>query len=121
MAGVASALTFAVEAHSSDAIQRAAYKFTDVFALELKRDGDDFLCSLHPVVGTFVDGETLNAFRSEILDQTLRERIRSETAAVRNAVLALAFSNVDLDSVTDSSANDRASAADAGSVPPRAG
>ena len=41
--------------------------------------------------------ETVHAFRIEVLDYVLRERIRGETAPIRNAILALAFSQVDID------------------------
>ncbi len=94
MAGLAQ-LKFAAEAHSADAIQRAAYKFSDRFAIELFRDGAAFVCELHPTNKVELDGETLNAFRVEVLDEVLRARIREETAGVRNVILALAFSNVD--------------------------
>ena len=40
--------------------------------------------------------EVVAEFRSEVLDQVLRERIRAETADVRNLVLALAFSKTGL-------------------------
>ena len=40
--------------------------------------------------------ETLKDFRNEVLDQSLRERIRNETAEVRNLILSLAFSNTGL-------------------------
>jgi His-Xaa-Ser system protein HxsD len=36
-------------------------------------------------------------FRKEVLDQDLRERISEQTAAVRNAVLAVAFAPVSRD------------------------
>lgn len=87
-------VTFTAEAHSSDAIQRAAYKFTDRFALELQRTGDKHVCLLHPTRDSGLDTETVNAFRIEVLDQALRERIREETNGVRNVILALAFSKV---------------------------
>jgi His-Xaa-Ser system protein HxsD len=38
-----------------------------------------------------IDAEIKN-FRTEVLDQTLRERIRSETEPIRTMILAQAFS-----------------------------
>jgi His-Xaa-Ser system protein HxsD len=88
---------FAKSEHSADAIQRAAYKFTDRFAIELIDDGANLCCRLHPVEDVDGIGEnTVSAFRSEVLDQVLRERIRDETEAARNLVLSLAFSNTGL-------------------------
>jgi His-Xaa-Ser system protein HxsD len=101
MAGAAVRVIFAAEAHSAAAIQRAAYKFSDRFALELQRDGDNQVCVLHPSGDSGLDDETVNAFRTEVLDQVLRERIRDETAGVRNVILALAFSKVNGEIASD--------------------
>ena len=88
---------FAKAEHSADAIQRAAYKFTDRFAIELIDEGANLRCQLHPAEeAEGIDENTVSAFRSEVLDQVLRERIRGETEAVRNLVLSLAFSNTGL-------------------------
>lgn len=115
-------MIFSAEGHSIDAIQRAAYKFTDRFALELKRDGDNFVCLLHPAADAPMDEEMVNGFRTEVLDQTLRERIRDETAGVRNVILALAFSKINADDAADSAAEgDEPAQPDiASSDPPRA-
>jgi His-Xaa-Ser system protein HxsD len=82
------------ESHSADAIQRAAYKFADRFALELRRDGTNYLCRLHFEADS--DEAVVDAFLSEVVDQVLRDRIRRETEGVRNLVLSLAFSRTGL-------------------------
>jgi His-Xaa-Ser system protein HxsD len=84
-------------AYSADAIQRAAYRFCDRLSLELTTAGGTFRC----VVRVETDDDdiadaTVGDFTNEVLDQTLRERIRTETEEVRNLILALAFSNTDL-------------------------
>ena len=38
----------------------------------------------------------IGEFRNEVLDETLRSRVRDETREVRNLILALAFSNTGL-------------------------
>jgi His-Xaa-Ser system protein HxsD len=84
-------------AYSADAIQRAAYRFCDRLSLELTTVEGTFRCVVH--VETDDDDmadATISDFRNEVLDQTLRERIRTETEDVRNLSLALAFSNTDL-------------------------
>lgn len=90
-------LSFDVQAHSADSIQRAAYRFSDRLSIELVADDQAFRCR------TFLlsDDEeqaalTIHEFRAEVLDQVLRERIRDETAGVRNVILALAFSQTGL-------------------------
>jgi His-Xaa-Ser system protein HxsD len=80
--------------HSADAIQRAAYRFADQFSLELVRDGENYRCQLH--FHDIVDETAVDGFRGEVIDQVLRERIRTETEGVRNVVLALAFSDAGL-------------------------
>ena len=96
-------LDFDASCHSADAIQRAAYAFTDRFALTLTQGEGVWHCTLDFASPAVQVVETLHAFRIEVLDQVLRERIRNETAPVRNAILALAFSQVDLDQTSGDS------------------
>jgi His-Xaa-Ser system protein HxsD len=90
-------VSFDVSAYSADAIQRAAYRFSDRLALDLKQVNGEFVCTL-VMKDEFADSadEIAADFRIEVLDQVLRERIRSETEDVRNLILALAFSNTGL-------------------------
>lgn len=83
-----------VTAYSADAIQRAAYRFVDRFSFELEREGENFHCAL--CFPDDLDPETVAAFRTEVLDEVLRERIRAETEGVRNLILSLAFSKTTL-------------------------
>ena len=90
-------LRFDAASHSADAIQRAAYRFTDRCSLELKRDGDELVCLLHTRDGSLEpDAALAHDFRIEVLDQVLRERIRLETEGPRNVILSLAFSRTGL-------------------------
>ena len=83
-------LDFDSSATTIDAIQRAAYRLSDRLSLELQA-GAKIVCTVHPNAGEDAD-DLVAAFRNEVLDQTLRERIRDESAATRNLILALAFS-----------------------------
>ena len=84
--------------HSGDAIQRAAYRFIDRCSTEVTRDeAGNFLCTLTPFDPSGLSLSALeSAFRNEVLDQVLRERIREETAGVRNLIWSLAFSETGL-------------------------
>jgi His-Xaa-Ser system protein HxsD len=93
---------FDVGLTSADAIQRAAYHMSDTLSLELAGRGDSWHCVIRPIAATALDRDDIEAFRAQVLDYTLRERIRQETEPVRNAVLALAFSQLDLDADVDS-------------------
>jgi His-Xaa-Ser system protein HxsD len=96
---------FDANSHPADAIQRAAYRFADRFSIELTQDGSDYRCLLHFTGDP--DAVVVDGFRTEVLDQVLRERIRAETEGARNVVLSLAFSNTNLTEVeTDSPAED---------------
>jgi His-Xaa-Ser system protein HxsD len=94
---IARCISFDSSLHSGDAVQRAIYRFSDRLSCDLERDGDAWRCRLHvdtseaPVADSIVGD-----FRNEVVDQVLRERIRSETKDVRNLILALAFSQTEL-------------------------
>jgi His-Xaa-Ser system protein HxsD len=95
-------LTFEASMHSADAVQRAVYKFSDRLSCDLAAEGALFRCTLHIISETDDEVEDVLAdFRNEVLDQTLRERIRGETQEVRNLILALAFSNTGLIDAAD--------------------
>ena len=84
-------MSFAVESASIDAIQRAAYRFSDRFSCELIPGEGKHRCLLTAVAEVDVAVE-IAGFRSEVLDQVLRERIRAETEPIRTMILAHAFS-----------------------------
>lgn len=84
-------IIFATTTTSIDAIQRAAYRFSDRFSCELIPGEQIHRCLLTPVITDDVDME-IASFRTEVLDQTLRERIRAETEPIRTMILAHAFS-----------------------------
>jgi len=82
--------------HSLDAVQRAAYRFSDRMSCDIGASAETIDVGLH-IADDQGDVDALVAsFRNEVLDQALRERIRAETADVRNLVLALAFSKTGL-------------------------
>ena len=87
-------LAFELASHSIDAVQRAAYRFSDRLSISTKTDDTLIHCTLFAVGG--LAGSLINEFRIEVLDQVLRERIRTETEATRNLILALAFSKTGL-------------------------
>ena len=73
-------VNFERSAHSADAIQRAIYKFSDRLSCDLTIGDQAHLCALHLQNADAKDiDETISDFRNEVLDQTLRERIRGET------------------------------------------
>lgn len=83
-------------AYSVDAIQRAAYRLSDRASCEIVVGEKAIEVEVTPLAEDSDASVLLAELRSEALDQVLRERIREETADVRNLVLALAFSRTGL-------------------------
>jgi His-Xaa-Ser system protein HxsD len=82
--------------HSVDSVQRAAYRLSDRLSCEISST-DELIEVRLSLLDESQDPDRLVAeFRNEVLDQVLRERIRAETADLRNFVLALAFSRTGL-------------------------
>ncbi len=90
-------VSFDSSAHSVDAVQRAAYRLSDRLSCDVRQKEGAVDVTLH-IADEESDPDALLAeFRNEVLDQVLRERIRSETEDVRKLVLALAFSKTGLE------------------------
>jgi His-Xaa-Ser system protein HxsD len=89
-------LTLDSSVYSLDAVKKAAYRFSDRFAADISATPDQIICDLTyaPGLGEGEQASMVAEFRKELLDQDLRETIGRETAAVRNAILAVAFSPV---------------------------
>jgi len=88
-----------LKVYSLEAIKKAVYKFADKASVLVKTESD----SVVRVVFTFSEGiktaqakEVLSEFQNELLDQDLRLTIAQETKAVRNLILAHAFSRSSL-------------------------
>jgi His-Xaa-Ser system protein HxsD len=95
-------LSFDSSAYSLDAIQRAAYRFSDRFSCVTSTTDADTIEVKVSFGSDDIDIDaTLADFQSVVLDHVLRERIREETADVRNLVLALAFSKTSLNEAAD--------------------
>lgn len=95
MVNVGVRLTFDEQVYSIEAIQKAAYRFIHLFALDMSLSEGIILCVLTPTQEHSPEGleHSVNEFKKEVLDQHLRLKIKTETEAVRNLVLGIAFSN----------------------------
>jgi len=94
--GVSRRVVVDTSVYSLDTVKKAAYRFLDRFAGDFSVNGNQIICSL-----TFQRGAAdaaadaiVQDFQRELLDQDLREKVAAETAPIRNAILALAFSSV---------------------------
>lgn len=88
-------LTFDPKVVRLSAVKKAAYRLSDVVTAEISLSEGGITCRLVPVPGSEESEERLeHLFRTAALDQELREQIADETAPLRNAILALAFSPI---------------------------
>jgi len=78
-----------------DTVKRAVYRLTAHFSADISVDGARIVCKLSfkPTVSPQAAAAFVEDLRKEVLDQDLRRKIATETAPIRNAILALAFSN----------------------------
>src|SRR5215470_13611128 len=91
-------ISFDINIFPPDIVKKAAYRYLDRFAVDFKLEGALLICELC-FQKDMTDSEAETAVRdlkTEVLDQDLRERIKAETAPIRNLILAHAFSNTGL-------------------------
>ena len=91
-------VSFDLSVFSIDAVKHACYRFVDRFTADIQTREGQAVCEL-----TFADGATsasvdeqVMSLRKEVLDHDLRFKIKAETEAVRNLILAHAFSKTGL-------------------------
>jgi len=86
-----------------DSIKKVAYRLSGRCSFDFEIVGPDIVCKLlfaQPQTEESITALELS-FRNELLDQDLRERIAEETAPLRSAILAFAFSNTGLQSTDE--------------------
>ncbi len=90
-------IKFDTRVYSSTAVKKAAYKFSRQFAVIFSLVEEHWIEARLSFLGDGLDcEEVIQAFCAEVLDQDLREQIKSETEATRNLILAQAFSKTSL-------------------------
>jgi His-Xaa-Ser system protein HxsD len=87
-------VTFDATVYSLETVKKAAYRLMNRFSTEIRQADQEIVCTLNFKSAT--PGEiarSIDEFKKEILDQDLRQSIGTETASMRNAILAIAFSS----------------------------
>lgn len=89
------ALVFDERLFSIEAVQKAAYRFIHLYTVDMSLSDGNINCTLTPSQEHSPEGNEhyISEFKKEVLDQHLRIKIKTETEAVRNLVLGIAFSN----------------------------
>ena len=95
MASTDVVLVFDERLFSVEAVQKAAYRFIHLFAMDMSLVNGSITCTLTPSQEHSPEGlqHYIDEFKKEVLDQHLRIKIKAETEDVRNLVLGIAFSN----------------------------
>jgi len=95
MAGESVVLVFDERLFCVEAVQKAAYRFIHLYAMDMSLSNGNINCTLNPSQEHSTEGAEhyISEFKKEVLDQHLRIKIKAETEAVRNLVLGIAFSN----------------------------
>jgi His-Xaa-Ser system protein HxsD len=90
--------SFDVATFGIDTVKRAAYRLSDLASFDISQEGNRINCRLDFLTPLSQEESKhlLARFRNEVLDQDLRRSIAEETAPVRNAILAYAFSRTGL-------------------------
>jgi His-Xaa-Ser system protein HxsD len=79
------------------AVKKAAYRYSRAYEIQIKQDMAGKICvTLIPIPDAGECTLAIQQFPREVLDQELREIVAEETSAVRDVLLAQAFSEVNL-------------------------
>ena len=87
-------LRFDNRVFSLPAVLKATYKYINSFTADINLEGNEIVCGLTftSPVNVELSSRVIEDFKKEVLDQDLREQIKTETAPIRNLIFALAFS-----------------------------
>lgn len=91
-------LIFDGRVYSVEILQKAAYRLINQCAITFSLEMDSIKCEIF--VSKNPSPERFEAleeeFKKEVLDQSLRAKIATETEGIRNLILSVAFSNTGL-------------------------
>ena len=92
-------LSLSTSIYSVEAVKKAAYKFADRTSIIINPGPDSTISLVFNFAGRYANNDpkqVIADFYNELLDQDLRERIKTETEPLRNLILAHAFSRTSL-------------------------
>jgi His-Xaa-Ser system protein HxsD len=95
-AGNGCEIRFDRQVYSTDAVQKAAYRFVDRMAVNLQVTDTHVICVAVVDSGVAAPDDVIHDFQKEVLDQNLRLKIAAETESIRHLILAHAFSRTGL-------------------------
>jgi His-Xaa-Ser system protein HxsD len=94
-----SSITLSTTIYSLESIKKAAYKFADRASILIIPGTESSIIATFNFTGKNPQDnleQVISEFSNELLDQDLREVVKRETSALRNLILAHAFSQTTL-------------------------
>lgn len=76
---------------SCDVVTRAAHRYSGEFFVELVSEADVFVVRLTPKTHQANTDQLAERFRNDVLDESLRERMRAETSQLRDTLIQAAL------------------------------
>ena len=90
----AALIKFSKEIFSAEAIKKASYALQEELSVNIDSDSSHYFCRISPKTKN-MDG-FCEKFQDEVTDYQLRLEIKTETEAIRNLIIANAFSQTGL-------------------------
>ena len=93
-------ISFDRKVYTVETIQKAAYRLCDKFAVNISEENDAINCAIifSTEIAPGAEEAIVNDLLKEVIDQHLREKIKAETADIRNLILSYTFSKTGLQS-----------------------
>jgi His-Xaa-Ser system protein HxsD len=79
---------------STEAIARAAHRWTAVYFLDVQIADGGTCVNVSSKDGSAIPEDVIGAFRNDVLDEYLRERVRAQTQTLHAALVEAALANI---------------------------
>lgn len=91
-------LVFDERLYDALVLQKAAYRSMNSLTVDIATDEGQFICALCSNIGVDESSflSAVQEFKKDVLDYQLRHQLNTETQAIKNLILGLAFSKTGL-------------------------
>lgn len=91
-------LTFDEHIYSIGTIQKAAYRSSSFFTIDISVGDSKIHCTLFPTLESDDQdfAQAVEDFKKDVLDYHLRTKLKEESEPIRNLILGIAFSRTGL-------------------------
>lgn len=91
-------LVFDERLYDAQVLHKAAYRSMNSLTVDIATEGARFICALSSNIGVDESSflSAVQEFKKDVLDYQLRHQLSTETQAIKNLILGLAFSKTGL-------------------------